>query len=84
MTPKEILIQELDDTPDSLILEALQFLQFLKSKQAQHKPTAVAVLNAPTSENPANGHPVLSDYPLQGKEPYRYEDPFAPAIPLQE
>jgi hypothetical protein len=23
-------------------------------------------------------------YPLQGQEPYRYDDPFAPAVPLED
>ena len=32
MTPKELLIQALDDTPDGLIVEVLDFLDFLKAK----------------------------------------------------
>ena len=35
MTFKELLIQELDRTPDPLIGEVLDFLYFLKSKQEQ-------------------------------------------------
>lgn len=83
MTPKDILLQELDNTSDPLIIEVLNFLQFLKSKREQPEQTAVAALNVPTLDSP-NEHPALSDYPLQGKEPYRYEDPFAPAIPSEE
>jgi len=35
MTLKEILIQELENLPDSLIAEVIDFLQFLKAKQEQ-------------------------------------------------
>jgi hypothetical protein len=35
MTLKELLIQELDNVPDSLIGELMDFLQFLKAKQEQ-------------------------------------------------
>ena len=35
MTPKELLIQELDDTPEPVIVEVLDFLHFLKAKQEQ-------------------------------------------------
>jgi hypothetical protein len=35
MTPKELLIQQLDDVSDPLLVEVLDFLQFLKAKQEQ-------------------------------------------------
>lgn len=35
MTLKELLIQELDNLPDPLIVEVLDFLHFLKAKQEQ-------------------------------------------------
>ncbi len=35
MTLKDVLIQELDDASDSLIVEVLDFLRFLKAKQAE-------------------------------------------------
>ncbi len=35
MTFKELLIQELDNVPDPLIGEVLDFLQFLKAKQEE-------------------------------------------------
>jgi Protein of unknown function (DUF2281) len=35
MTLKEQLIQELDNVPDPLIVEVLDFLNFLKAKQEQ-------------------------------------------------
>ncbi|PSN15586.1 DUF2281 domain-containing protein [filamentous cyanobacterium CCT1] len=34
MTLKELLIQELDDASESLLIELLDFVQFLKAKQA--------------------------------------------------
>ncbi|MEL7315347.1 MAG: hypothetical protein AAFN08_10375 [Cyanobacteria bacterium J06559_3] len=35
MTLKDMLIQELDDASDPLIVEVLDFLLFLKAKQAE-------------------------------------------------
>lgn len=35
MTIKELLIQELDDASDPLLVELLDFLQFLKAKEAE-------------------------------------------------
>jgi len=35
ITPKEQLIQAIDDIPDALIIEVLDFLYFLKMKQLQ-------------------------------------------------
>jgi Protein of unknown function (DUF2281) len=35
MTPKELLIQQLENTSEPLIVEVLDFLQFLQTKQAQ-------------------------------------------------
>ncbi|PSR17382.1 DUF2281 domain-containing protein [filamentous cyanobacterium CCP3] len=37
MTIKELLIQEIDDASDPLLVEVLDFLQFLKTKQAEDK-----------------------------------------------
>jgi predicted nuclease of restriction endonuclease-like (RecB) superfamily len=35
MTPKELLIQGLDNVPEPVVMEVLDFLNFLKSKQEQ-------------------------------------------------
>ncbi len=35
MTTKELLIQELDNIPDPLMMEVLDFLQFLKAKREE-------------------------------------------------
>ena len=37
MTFKELLIQELDNVPDPMIGEVLDFLQFLKSKEGEEQ-----------------------------------------------
>jgi Protein of unknown function (DUF2281) len=37
MTTKELLIQELDNVPDPLMMEVLDFLQFLKAKQEEEQ-----------------------------------------------
>jgi hypothetical protein len=38
MTIKELLIAEIESTPDSLIAQTLDFLRFLKVKQSQEPP----------------------------------------------
>jgi hypothetical protein len=82
MTIKDLLIQELDNVSDPLIVEVLDFLRFLKTKQADSQSLLSARPNL-TSAFPLDSSP-LPGYPLQGKEPYRYDDPFAPAVPLEE
>ena len=83
MTLKDLLIQELDNVSDPLIVEVLDFLRFLKTKQTQDSQALIearASLISASQLEPSS----LSGYPLQGKEPYRYDDPFAPAVPLED
>ena len=75
MTPKDLLIQELDTVSDPLITEVLDFLYFLKAKYPQGQPVLLTA-TAPASEPDAA---IAS-----GQQPYRYDDPFAPAIPLED
>ena len=75
MTPKELLLQEIDSLPDSLTAEVLHFLRTLKTEQTQKHSSAETI----TAFQPDS-----SKYPLQGKEPYRYDDPFGPAVPLED
>lgn len=44
MIPKEKLLEELNSTPDRLIVETLNFLQFLKAKEQSHRSTAESLL----------------------------------------
>ncbi|MEL7351904.1 MAG: hypothetical protein AAF171_11095 [Cyanobacteria bacterium P01_A01_bin.116] len=83
MTPKDILIQELDNISDPLIVEVLDFLQFLKNKRAQSEQAALVTPAAPKSVT-SDEVSVSSSYPLRGKQPYSYEGPFAPAVPLED
>ncbi|PZO42028.1 MAG: DUF2281 domain-containing protein [Shackletoniella antarctica] len=46
MTIKELLIQELDDASDPLLIELLDFLQFLKAKQAEDTADVLAARQA--------------------------------------
>lgn len=39
MTPKEQILQELEQVPDSLLTEILDFLLFLKARYAEDLPT---------------------------------------------
>ena len=83
MTLKELLIHELDSIPDLLIAQVLDFLHFLKAKQAQDNQPPV---NTRTNLNsvPQTELSLQPNYPLQGTQPYRYEDPFAPAVPVED
>ena len=74
MTPKDLLIRELDNVSDPLITEVLDFLCFLKTKYSQEYPV-LATASASTPERDT----ALSS----GQQPYHYDDPFAPAIPLE-
>lgn len=76
MSLKDLLIQELDNVSDPLIVEVLDFLRFLKTKHTQDGPALTAARTNLATET--------SSYPLQGTEPYCYEDPFAPAVPLED
>jgi hypothetical protein len=44
MTIKEQLLQELNSTPDRLIVETLNFLQFLKAKEQSNRSTDESLL----------------------------------------
>ena len=76
MTPKDLLIRELETVSDPLITEVLDFLCFLKAKYPQGQPV---LATAPASTTPEPNAVLAS-----GQQPYRYDDPFAPAIPLED
>ena len=76
MTPKDLLIRELETVSDPLITEVLDFLCFLKAKYPQGQPV---LATAPASTTPEPNAALAS-----GQQPYRYDDPFAPAIPLED
>ncbi len=87
MTIKDLLIQELDNVPDPLMVEVLDFLRFLKTKQTKDSPVFVAArasLTQPSGQPSSQDSSSSQSYPLQSKEPYHYNDPFAPAIPLED
>jgi hypothetical protein len=75
MTPKDLLIRELETVSDPLITEVLDFLCFLKAKYPQGQP----VLATAPASTPEPNAALASD-----QQPYRYDDPFAPAIPLED
>jgi hypothetical protein len=75
MTPKDLLIRELDTVSDPLITEVLDFLCFLKAKYPQGQP----VLPTATASAPEQDEALSLN-----QKPYRYDDPFAPAIPLED
>ena len=76
MTPKDLLIRELETVSAPLITEVLDFLCFLKAKYPQGQPV---LATAPASTTPEPNAALAS-----GQQPYRYDDPFAPAIPLED
>ncbi len=83
MTLKELLIQELDNVSEALIVEVLDFLRLLKAKQSQDSKTLAEARAGLTSVPQLESSPP-PNYPLQGQQPYRYDDPFAPAVPLED
>lgn len=74
MTPKDLLIRELDTASDPLITEVLDFLCFLKAKYPQGQPALATAASTPEPDTAI----------ASGQQPYRYDDPFAPAIPLED
>ena len=84
MTLKDLLIQELDNVSDPLIVEVLDFLRFLKTKQTQNSQAFTEGYTSLVSASNETESSPLSSHPLQGKEPYRYDDPFAPAVPSED
>ncbi len=81
MTLKELLIQELDNVSEPLIVEVLDFLRFLKAKQSEDSQILAAARASLTSTSQPEP---LPHYSLRGKQPYRYDDPFAPAVPIED
>lgn len=58
----------------TLVLKGLPFhagdtVEIIILEQAQEKPTVQSR---------------QAEYPLQGKQPYRYDDPFEPAVPAED
>lgn len=67
MPPKELLRQEIADLPDRWVLWLLEFVRRLKGR-AIAKPDAM---------DESSGDLI---HPFQGCQPYRYDDPFGPAV----
>jgi len=82
MTLRELLIQELDNVSDPLIVEVIDFLQILKTRQKKDH-LALDQVSADLAFTSLQGDSQVANYRLQG-ERYRYDDPFSPAIPLEE
>jgi hypothetical protein len=51
MTVRELLIQEIESTPDALLAETLDFLCFLKTKQHQKQPETLETSRGSTAED---------------------------------
>ena len=49
MTTKELLIKEIDDVPDSLLAEVLDFVHFIKMKASREK-LAIAAMSESSLE----------------------------------
>ncbi|QLE57669.1 hypothetical protein [Nostoc sp. TCL26-01] len=45
-----------------------------------HAGEAVEIIILESHTHPPKANP----YPLRGKQPYRYDDPFEPAVPLED
>jgi len=42
----------------------------------------IIILEQPKEQLESSHSP--TEYPLQGKQPYRYDDPFEPAVPVED
>jgi hypothetical protein len=42
----------------------------------------IIILEQPKEQSTSPSH--QTEYPLQGKQPYRYDDPFEPAVPVED
>ncbi|MBW4622851.1 MAG: DUF2281 domain-containing protein [Cyanosarcina radialis HA8281-LM2] len=51
MTIKDLLIVEIESTPDSLLAETLDFLRFLKVKHSQEPPTTSETQRGSTAQD---------------------------------
>ncbi len=56
----------------TLVLKGLPF----------HAGDTVEVIVLEQPKEPSASQP--TEYPLQGKQPYRYDDPFEPAVPVED
>ncbi|GAB4290759.1 MAG: hypothetical protein Fur0025_25740 [Oscillatoriaceae cyanobacterium] len=57
-----------------LVLQGLPF----------HAGDMVEVILLHQTEVKKPSPPAYNEYPLQGKQPYRYDDPFDPAVPPED
>ncbi|QKD82775.1 hypothetical protein HPC62_11790 [Thermoleptolyngbya sichuanensis A183] len=58
----------------TLILKGLPF----------HAGDTVEIIILEQSKEQSASPPRQTEYPLQGKQPYRYDDPFEPAVPAED
>ncbi|MEC4818889.1 MAG: hypothetical protein SAK29_37290 [Scytonema sp. PMC 1069.18] len=47
MTIKELLLLEIESTPDTILAETLDFIRFLKTKETQAQPVSEVAPSAP-------------------------------------
>jgi hypothetical protein len=67
MTIKELLLQEIESTPDTILAETLDFLRLLKTKETQTQPVSeVADSTAHTIVN-STGRSLLEHLKTIGK-----------------
>lgn len=67
MTIKELLLQEIESSSDSILSETLDFLRFLKTKETQTQPISEVSPSAAHTIVNSTGHSLLEHLKTIGK-----------------
>ncbi|QLE56591.1 DUF2281 domain-containing protein [Nostoc sp. TCL26-01] len=67
MTIKELLLLEIESTPDTILAETLDFIRFLKTKETQTQPISEMADSATHTTVNSTGHSLLEHLKTIGK-----------------
>jgi hypothetical protein len=67
MTIKELLLLEIESTPDTILAETLDFIRFLKTKSTQTQPVSEVSPSAPHTTVNSTGRSLLEHLKTIGK-----------------
>lgn len=67
MSIKELLLLEIESTPDTILAETLDFIRFLKTKSTQKQPISEISPSAPHTTANSTGRSLLEHLKTVGK-----------------
>ncbi|MDY6897661.1 MAG: hypothetical protein SWZ49_06210 [Cyanobacteriota bacterium] len=73
MINKELLIQEIESLPSELLIEALDFIRFIKISHAKRELENDTISNLNIQQQAEKNL-----YPLHNTQPYNYDNPTEP------